>query len=340
MFNSSHKGLISSITVYNERFKVYDAINGTVADSFARHVSDGLITFPKFLLAKYFYDTEGSELFEKICETPEYYVTRTESEILKKNVNEIASLNRDKRVIVELGSGSSVKTRYLLSSFLHNSSELMYMPIDVSGIMVASSENLLDEFENLKIDGILAEYETGLDIAGSVIKQPKIIIFLGSSIGNFNLHDAFDFVKHIARVMNDGDSFLIGFDMVKDINVLNSAYNDAEGYTAEFNLNLLKRINRELGGEFDLNRFKHKAFYNAAKSRIEMHVVSQGEQDVCIHSIKKAVHFNDGETIHTESSYKFTDEMINDISLHAGLELEKMWKDDKNYFSLCLMRKI
>jgi uncharacterized SAM-dependent methyltransferase len=167
-----------------------------------------------------------------------------------------------------------------------------------------------------------------------------MIIFLGSSIGNFNLPDAFYFVKHIAGVMNTGDTFLIGFDMVKDINVLNAAYNDAEGYTAKFNLNLLKRINRELNGEFNLNKFEHKAFFNEAKSRIEMHLVSQGEQDVCIHSIRKEIHFDDNETIHTESSYKFTDEMINEIASHAGLELEKVWKDKKDYFALCLMSKI
>jgi uncharacterized SAM-dependent methyltransferase len=147
-----------------------------------------------------------------------------------------------------------------------------------------------------------------------------------------------EFMKLVASVLNPDDSFLIGFDMVKDVRVLNSAYNDLQGYTAGFNLNLLKRINSELNGEFIINKFRHKAFYNADDSRIEMHIESLDEQDVCIHKIREKIHFHKGETIHTESSYKFTDESINKLASHAGLYIDKVWKDEKDYFALCLMK--
>jgi len=337
--DSVHKGLIKSITVYNERFKIFNALNGGGANAFNEDVKRGLISFPKYLHPKYFYDQKGSELFEKICHTPEYYVTRTEIVILKNISGEIAGLNFDKKVIVELGSGSSVKTKYIINSFLKSHTELKYIPIDVSEIMISSSDNLVSEFEDLKIDGILAEYETGLDISRTVVKNPKMIIFLGSSIGNFNLADAEKFIQHISNVMNTGDTLLIGFDLVKDTGVLNAAYNDADGYTALFNLNLLNRINSELQGEFILDKFSHKAFFNEIESRIEMHLVSIDEQDICIHAIREKIHFECGETIHTENSYKFNDEMINSLASDAGLEIEKIWKDDKKYFALCLMRK-
>ena len=335
---SNKPGLISSITVYSDRFKVYYASNGVKKNSFADDVKLGLTSPKKFLLPKYFYDNAGSDLFEKICETPEYYVTRTETGIIKQNSEDIAGYNFNKKILVELGSGSSQKTRYLLKSFINNYYGLKYIPVDVSEILITSSLELLEEFDNLKIDGIHSEYEKGLLIAGEVIKEPKMILFLGSSIGNFNLHDALEFIKLTASIMSANDSFLIGFDMVKDINVLDAAYNDKDGITAQFNLNLLKRINNELNGEFDLSKFRHKAFYNADDSRIEMHLVSLAEQDIFIHEIREKIHFDEGETIHTENSYKFTDEMINKLASDAGLAIEKVWKDEKDYFALCLMR--
>jgi len=333
-------GLISSVTVYNERFKVYLASNGVKENTFAEDVKIGLTSQRKFLLPKYFYDTAGSGLFEKICETPEYYVTRTEAEIIRQNSDEISGHNYHKNILVELGSGSSQKTRYLLKSFLNCHNEIKYIPIDVSDILIPSGLDLLDEFDRLKIDGIHSVYEKGLLIAGTVVKEPKMLIFLGSSIGNFEQREALEFLKLIASTMNVDDSFLIGFDLVKDMNVLNAAYNDEEGYTAKFNLNLLKRINTELNGEFDLSKFKHKAFFNADDSRIEMHFVSLEEQDICIHEIREKIHFKKGETIHTENSYKFTDEMIEKLASKAGLTIEKMWKDEIDYFALCLMRKV
>ncbi len=323
----------------SDRFSIYYVNSAIKKNTFAEDVKVGLLAINKFLLPKYFYDAAGSALFEKICETPEYYVTRTEAEILKRHSNEIYNINKGKSVIIELGSGTSVKTRYIINSFISNNGGLTYIPIDVSDIIIPSSELLLDEFERLNIKGVLSEYEEGLQTADSISDKPKMIVFLGSSIGNFDLHDAKELVVRIGKIMKKEDTFLIGFDLVKDEAVLNAAYDDAAGVTAMFNINHLQRINSELGGEFDLRKFRHKALFNREESRMEMHLVSMDEQDVCIHEIKEKIHFQKGETIHTENSYKFTDQMINDIAQNADLKVLNKWNDSKNYFALCMMGK-
>lgn len=323
----------------NDRLSVFRVENGNGKNTFAEDVRYGLTEFPKGLHPKYFYDSKGSELFERICETPEYYVTRTESSILKKSASEIAGLNSDKKVIVELGSGSSVKTRYIISSFINNQGSITYIPIDVSDILIESAKSLLNDFEGLNIKGIISEYEEALEVVNEVVTEPKIIVFLGSSIGNFTQFEARELIEEISSVMNEHDSFLIGFDLVKDINVLNAAYDDSYGITAKFNLNLLERINNELGGNFDLNKFKHKAFFNEIESRVEMHLVSLEEQEVYIKEIDETIHFGKGETIHTENSYKFTDDIIDELASSAELMVDKRWKDENNWFELCLMRK-
>jgi len=329
---------VYSEEVINDRLSVFRIENGNGKNTFARDVNYGLTSFPKGLHPKYFYDELGSELFVQICKTPEYYVTRTETSILEKFSDEIASLNLDKKVIVELGSGNSIKTRHLLSSFINNSGNISYIPIDVSDIIVHSSKKLLNEFEGLNIKGVVGEYEEGLGVINELVETPKMILFLGSSIGNFTKYEAREFLSCISSVMNENDTFLIGFDLVKDIDVLNAAYDDSAGVTARFNMNILRRINTELGGNFDLNKFEHKVFFNADFSRVEMHLESLEEQDVYIKDIE-AIHFEEGETIHTENSYKFTDEMISELASSAGLTVNKTWKDSKNYFGLCLMSK-
>ncbi len=323
---------------YSAKPKFIRLLNGDFEEEFKNDVLVGLTSFPKFLLPKYFYDCTGSLLFEKICETPEYYVTRTESSILKKYSDEIAEINSAQKIIVELGSGSSMKTRYLLNSFSKINDFITYIPIDVSEIVIESCERLNEKFPKVKISGIVAEYTQGLNFIFGKINEPKLIIFLGSSIGNFTPSEAKEFLKSIRSAMNENDSLLIGFDMRKDVNVLNAAYNDSQNITAQFNLNILQRINNELGGEFDLNKFEHNAFFNEKESRIEMHLVSKEEHDVCVHSIRKKIYFAKGETIHTENSYKFTDEMINDLSQSAGLKLRNKWSDEKKYFQLVSSR--
>jgi len=334
------ENLVHSISILSERLSIYNVLNGARKSTFAEDVRFGLGAERKFLKPKYFYDDIGSVLFEKICKTKEYYVTRTEAEVLRRYGSEISKANLNKHVVIELGSGSSVKTRYIIDSFISNNGGLNYIPIDVSDIMISSSQVLVNDYSRLKINGVLSEYEDGLEVASSLSSKPKMILFLGSSIGNFDPAEAHALMNRISNVMNENDSLLIGFDLVKDEDVLNAAYNDAEGYTADFNLNLLKRINNELKGEFNLSGFEHSAFFNREKSRVEMHLVSLAEQDVCIHDIKKKLHFRKGETIHTENSHKFTDEMINDLARQSGLAVENVWKDEKDYFALCLMSKV
>lgn len=323
----------------NDRLSIVRVSNGSHKNTFAEDVHYDLTNFPKGLHPKYFYDSEGSDLFEQICETPEYYVTRTEASILERYSQQIAELNSDKKNIVELGSGSSIKTKYILSSFISNTGSITYLPIDVSDIMVESSKSLLNEFEGLNIMGVIGEYEEGLEVINEIVDSPKMILFLGSSIGNFTTYEARDLLACISSVMSENDSFLIGFDLVKDEAVLNAAYDDFEGITATFNLNILKRINNELGGNFDLNKFAHRAFFNYDFSRVEMHLESLQDQDIYINDIDETIHFEQGETIHTENSYKYTDEMITELASSAGLTVRKTWKDDRNYFGLCLMTK-
>jgi dimethylhistidine N-methyltransferase len=332
--------LLYTEEVINDRLSVLRVENGNGKNTFAQDVSHDLTSLPKGLHPKYFYDSKGSDLFEQICETPEYYVTRTEASILEKFSGEIARLNSDKEIIVELGSGSSIKTRYLLNSFIKNSpGNITYIPIDVSDILVDSGKNLLNVFEGLSIKGIISEYEEGLEVVGDIVTEPKIIVFLGSSIGNFTQCEARELISVISSVMNENDSFLIGFDMVKDVSVLNAAYDDAKGITAKFNLNILERINDELGADFDLTKFRHKAFFNDQASRVEMHLESLEEQDIYLKKTDDTIHFNQGETIHTENSYKFTDEMIDELASFAGLTVDHRWKDSNNWFELCLMKK-
>jgi L-histidine N-alpha-methyltransferase len=329
-----------SSRLISERLNIYTVKNGHRKKSFAEDVKDGLLAKNKGLHPKYFYDSKGSDLFEKICETPEYYVTRTEASILKKYSDELAALNSDKTVVVELGSGSSVKTRYIINSFINNNGRLDYMPIDVSEILIESSQTLINDYDKLHITGVISEYEEGMEMVNVISSHPKLVIFLGSSIGNFTRDEAKNLVKEISNNMNETDSFLIGFDLRKDAKAMNEAYNDKQRLTAEFNLNILNRINNELGGEFDLDKFDHYAFFNVTESRMEMHIVSLEDQSVFIKGINETISFKKGETIHTENSYKFTDEMINYLASSGGLKVQKTWKDDKNYFALCLMGKI
>jgi dimethylhistidine N-methyltransferase len=316
-------------------------VNGSVkASTFAGDVKKGLTCGNKYLLPKYFYDRAGSELFEKICSTSEYYVTRTETEILERFSDEIALANKDKEYLVELGSGSSVKTKLIIDSFLNHRNSLHYLPIDVSDIVVSSSQSLTNQKPGLQISGFISDYVDGISLIHEFYDEPKLIIFLGSSIGNFDLIHAEKFVKFIRSRMNKEDSLLIGFDMKKDAGVLNAAYNDKEGYTSKFNLNLLRRINNELGGNFNLSLFKHHAFFNEEQSRIEMHLISLEDQSINVEAIGEVIHFKKGESIYTESSYKFTDEMLEAIAWYSNMKLANIWRDNKHYFSLCLFRPI
>ncbi len=307
--------------------------------SFAEDVHRGLSAAPKHLSCIYFYDYQGSLLFERICRLPEYYLTEAEATILRTFSEEITSYLPPEAALVELGSGSCVKTEYLIEELLDQYGKVTYSPIDISRRMLKESAmSLLERYADLEIISVAAEYDEGIRRLEAHLDRPKLILWLGSSIGNFEFAEAAYFLKNIARLLAPEDLLLIGFDLVKDRGVLESAYNDSSGATARFNLNLLSRINRELSGEFDLDLFTHKAVYNEKRSRIEMHLVSRCEQDVYVGDPGSSYHFDENETIHTENSHKFTMEAIETLSRRAGMRMVKQWLDDKKYFCLTLFR--
>jgi dimethylhistidine N-methyltransferase len=309
-------------------------------DSFAEDVAAGLGSSPKRLPCVYFYDYQGSLLFEEICALPEYYLTRAEARILQSCSEEIISHVPPDSVLVELGSGSCVKTRYLIEGLLARYTRLTYSPIDVSQKMLKqSSMSLLKAYDDLEVIAVAAEYGEGLQRLDMRSDRPKFILWLGSSIGNFDMDEAADFVKNLLGSMSPEDRLLIGFDLEKERGILERAYDDPGGVTARFNLNLLRRINRELGGEFDLAGFTHEAVYNENKMRIEMYIVSSVDQDVRIAALGTSFHFSRGERIHTENSHKFTSETIGRLAERAGLKVIDQWYDDEKYFSLAMFGK-
>jgi len=320
------------------RLNVETTVEEHAHDQFKMNVFYGLSSTPKRLSPKYFYDARGSQLFEQICELPEYYPTRTEKTIIEDNLDEIVGDSGHEMVLVEFGSGSSVKTQLIIEACLRKYGKLHYAPIDISeSILRQASENLLSRFQNLKITGLASDYTTGLATLKKEKIHRKLILFLGSSIGNFTKNEARDFLLKIRETMYQDDRFLVGMDLLKSKEVLTSAYDDAAGVTAQFNLNLLQRMNEELGADFDLTKFRHKVVFNEAESRIEMHLESTEEQSIYVESIDCAVEFAAGETIHTENSYKFSPAWIQQLASLSGFDLAKTWTDENDWFSLNLM---
>jgi L-histidine Nalpha-methyltransferase len=321
---------------------LYDTDKYIRNNDFANQIQKGLEAKKKYVHPKYFYDQIGSDLFEKISEQPEYYLTRTESSLLEKYSKDIYRIcgNRDIS-IVELGSGSSSKTRILLDTFLSLGGSIYYFPIDVSESMLSNSiNNLFSSYRNLGIIGVCSEFSSGAKRVKEFITNhngipvKKLLLFLGSSIGNFEPFEVRIFLTELASQMNHGDTMLIGFDLQKEKKYLEKAYNDAAGITAKFNLNILARINRELSGDFELSQFKHEAFYNMNKKRIEMHLTSLCDQSVLIRDIGQQIVFRKGERIHTENSYKFSLDQINALVTQSGLTVLKNYVDDDNLYCL------
>ena len=324
----------------NERF--------TINNEFAKEVTRGLNDKQKHISPKFFYDKMGSKLFEEICMQPEYYLNRIESQILKNSANEILKIIGGQEIsVIELGNGNSLKTRILLGPFLAKLKRVSYFPIDVSLKMLKKSiRDLFREYVNLQIYGVCSDYVSGLVKINEFMKlkrkipKKKFIIFLGSSIGNFDPKDAMDFLHSIARYVQKDDLLLIGIDLEKDKSILDRAYNDKNGITAKFNFNVLARINRELDGEFNISKFEHKSFYNTRKHRIEMHLESKLDQQVRIGSIGKIFYFKKGETIHTENSYKYSLPRFNSLVKKAGLQVIRNFTDPNKQFTLILLKKV
>lgn len=306
-------------------------------DDFLGDVIKGLSASTKSLPPKYFYDQQGSQLFDQITELQEYYPTRTEIGILRANASDIATTVDTECILIELGSGSSLKIRLLLDAIRPQ----LYLPIDISGIhLQASAQALTIHFPELAIHAICADYSRHIKLPDRVANQAReshrLVFFPGSSIGNFTPAEATDFLKRVATMAGPDSGLLIGVDLIKDKAILEAAYNDASGVTAAFNLNLLTRINRELDANFDIECFSHHALYNSEEKRIEMHLESLARQQVTIG--KHHFSFAKGETLHTENSYKYDIDQFQSLAACAGYQSEKVWIDPQRLFSLHYFR--
>jgi dimethylhistidine N-methyltransferase len=303
---------------------------GDAAKTFAEDVMAGLSAEPKRLPPKYFYDQLGSRLFEAITRLPEYYPTRTETAILEANAAAIAKLIPADAAMMEFGAGSSAKVRILLRAAKQVSA---YVPVDISGEFMANeAAQLTQDMPNLRVLPVAADFTRPFELPAGLGTKPRVGFFPGSTIGNFEPHEAHAFLRHAAAMLGRGAVLIIGADLVKDPAILNAAYNDSAGVTAMFNLNLLERINRELDGEFRLEKFCHRAFYNREKQRVEMHLVSLARQKVRV--MGKVFDFRRGETIHTENSYKYTVELFRSHARSSGWTPAATWLDPQSFFSV------
>ena len=294
----------------------------------------GLSESPKWLPTKYHYDDEGSRLFQKIMNLPEYYPTGCEFEILKSKKNVISKLiSNGSFNLVELGAGDGAKTKVLLKHFSDEKLSFQYVPVDISEsamkVLISSIEN---EFPEIEVKGIVSDYFDGLKWLSNFNKKCNLVLFLGSNLGNFNAAHARVFLRSLWNTLNHNDLVLIGFDLKKDIDLMIWAYNDSQGVTSEFNLNVLRRINRELGGDFNLNKFRHYATYEVESGAIESHLVSLEPQTVFIKEIGQTFHFDAWEHIHTEYSYKFLVSDIEKLAKETGYTIIEQLFDSEMYF--------
>jgi L-histidine Nalpha-methyltransferase len=304
----------------------------------AEDVLLGLSARRKHLPPKLFYDAQGSRLFEQITETPEYYLTRTERGILRGCAPEIVEQAGPNLTLVEMGAGSASKTRVLIEAILRRQLRLNFYPVDVSPAALHDAmAGLNGDYPNLHVSPLAADYNQHMP-ALRALPGRKLALFIGSTIGNFEPDEAVQFLSRLRQSLGAGDAVLIGFDMRKDAATLHAAYNDAAGITSEFNKNMLARINRELGGQFDLSTFRHVAFWKEAFSRMEIYLESRTAQSVWIQDLGRAFRFAQCERIHTENSYKFTEDSIKCILERSGLRLERTWTDPQGWFSEALAR--
>jgi dimethylhistidine N-methyltransferase len=321
-----------------EKFLLHNLVKREPRAGLAEDVRRGLSSKPKRFLPKYFYDQLGSQLFEAICLLPEYYLTRAENEILEHYADEIVSSMDGGTTLLEMGSGSASKTRLIIEALLRKQPELLFIPVDISASALDSSSRiLLQSYPQLKVEAYAADYFAGLAELGKKPRTRTLALFLGSNVSNFDPEDALRFLRALRQVLRDGDALLLGADLKKNKSVLEAAYNDALGVTAAFNLNVLARINRELGGNFDLRAFQHHAFYNEAVGRVEIYIESTREQTVAISELEMEVQFGEGEQIHTENSYKYDLSDIARLAAETGFTRARTWLDQKQQFSSNLL---
>jgi dimethylhistidine N-methyltransferase len=299
--------------------------------AFESDVLEGLRSIPKSIPAKYFYDATGSQLFEQITELPEYYPTRCEMKTLRDHAADIAGLIPEGTALVEFGSGSSKKARILLGAAPKLAA---YVPVDICREMIEQeAAELRPDFPRVKVLPVTADICKPFELPNEAKAAPaRVGFFPGSTIGNFEPHEAAAFLRNAANILGRDATLIIGVDLIKPVEVLNAAYNDKAGVTARFNLNLLTRINRELGGTFRLNTFEHHAFYNRERHRIEMHLASLKRQKVKVAG--ETIDFRAGETIHTENSYKYSVESLAALARGVGWLPARAWIDGRKYFSI------
>jgi len=320
------------------RFTLIQA--GTPSEDFGRDVRAGLTAPAKWLPPIWFYDELGSSLFDSICFLPEYYVMRAEAEVLATHREEIVeALGSDLR-LVELGSGTARKTRILLDGLTRRQHELEYVPVDVDAAMLErSGRDLLAEYDGLRVTAVCSDFarpSAALARLGAH-RGRTVVLFLGSTIGNLDPAAARAMLTDLRSALHPGDALFLGADLRKSRDVLEPAYDDPLGVTAAFNLNVLGRINRELGGHFPLRDFRHRAFYDEVHGRIEMHLVSTRVQRVRIDALDLDVGFEKAESIHTESSYKHDDATLGALAQACGFTIERRWSDSRNWFADVLM---
>lgn len=306
--------------------------------TYAQAVEAGLTTFPKSLPSKLFYDHAGSALFEEITRLPEYYLTRTELQILQERADEMARAAGAGVTVVELGAGTAAKTCTLLQALSRRQMRVPYYPVDISpGALAEARERVENQCPGVGVRPVVADFGDGFGFLRNIPGR-KLVLYLGSSIGNFDPQPAIAMLKDIRRELGAGDELLLGTDLVKDASILVPAYDDAQGITAEFNKNLLHRLNRELGANFDVHSFHHIAQWNPAVSRMEMSLETDRAQLINVSLLRLRVRLAAGERIHTERSYKYTLPMVEKMLCASGFKLDHTWFDKKKWFALHLAR--
>lgn len=306
-----------------------DTPRGTMNTTMREEVLAGLLGERKTLPPKLFYDERGAELFEEICELPEYYLTRSELEILQCRAGEIANLAGPECAVIEYGSGAGIKARLLLDA-LEN--PVAYIPVDISrSQLIDVATDMSSDYPELSVIPVCADYTRRFDLPElSPPEKTRLAFFPGSTIGNFHPDEAVEFLTKIRDLVGDGGAMVLGVDRAKDKAVLDAAYNDAAGLTAEFNFNMLRRLNRDIRAEFDVESFEHVAFYNAHAGRVEMHLRSRRPQTICVGG--EPIHFEEDETIWTESSYKYSRAGLGRLVDESGFRIGKLWTDSNERF--------
>ena len=328
------------IADHSDRLVIHSIVNSITARESARQDAlSGLSATPKSLPPYFFYDDRGSQLFEQICQLPEYYPTRTEASILSTYADEIVDITGSCE-LVELGSGSSVKTRVLLDAYRAAGHPLRYLPIDVSdGILEDSAKALLQDYPSLNIHALASTYDRGLESLPKTELPNRAIAFIGSSLGNLPPDRCQSFLKAIAAALRKGEFFLLGIDLHKETAILEAAYDDSQGITAAFNLNMLQHLNHRFDGNFDLDNFRHHSFYNESERQIEIYLKCLVDRTVTLNDLDLTVRFEAGELMMTEISRKFELSQMQHQLAALGMQPVRAWTDPDNYFALVLAQR-